>query len=802
MRRWFRFWRSIKKTALNRRRGYRPMAEGLEQRRLLAAPVIDTISGQTMPAGKTLFVPVTGSDADGDTLTYSVTSSNAQVTAAVRPRGTYLRLTVANFGDMVFSLFNDLAPRTVNTIAGLVTSRFYDGLTFHRIVQNFVIQGGDPQGTGSGGPGFQFDDEFTVGSIFSGNGQLAMANSGKDTNGSQFFVTIGAQRFLDHNHTIWGQLVRGFDVVSRIAAVEVDGNSRPTTPVIITRASVFTDKTDAVLSVAAATGAGPATLTVTANDGQGGTAPQTFTVTPQADTTDDPPILGPIANQVTPANTPISFDLTGTDPENNALEFRAIAAGGTDTGATITVAGNRVTVTPRAGFSGPIRLNVGVKQQGATSRGSSQDPFDTQEIIVAVGDQSFTPTGLDINAVEGMPASNLNVATFNVTLDPSASTDYTARINWGDSQQSDGVVTRRGSDFTVTGTNSYRSAGRYQVRVTITSPRGFVAFATGTATVTDAALTAQAAAAVRARQNQAVTNVTVATFTDANTNARAGDFAATIDWGDGQISDGFVSAAVAGGFTVQGTHTYATTGDRTIRITISQFANTDAVTFNTATAETLASIRELPSNQRIVTQIYLDALERAADAAGLATWTARLDQGATRDQVTFEIQAAVEYRQLVVRKAYRKYLNRDADETGLNFFVTALGSGTIIEQVEATLTASDEYFQNRGNTTTTTFLDVLFRDALGRAIDDVTRASFQQLLNTGSTRRQITDMVFLSAEHQQVAVRAYFQQYLRRVSDPSGLDYFAGVALASGARQEQVVAGICGADEYLDNVQS
>ena len=768
---------------------------------MLAAPVVDPISTQSVPVGKSLFVPVTGSDTDNDTLTYSVTSSNPQVTAQVRPRSSFLRMSVANFGDLEFQLFGDLTPRTVELISGLVKSKFYDNLTFHRIVRNFVIQGGDPQGDGRGGPGFQFADEFNVSSIFSGNGQLAMANSGKDTNGSQFFVTIGPQRFLDFNHSIFGQLVRGFDVLTRIAEVRVGANDRPETPVVISRAALFTNRTDTVLAINAAAGAGASTITVTANDGNGGTATQTFQVNPQNDTTNSPPILGPIANQVTPANTPLSFNLTGTDPENDALEFRATILDSTPR-ATVTVTGNRVTVTPNAGFTGAIRLSVGVKQQGATNRGSSADPFDTQEIVVAVGDQTLTPQAVAASAVEGTAATNVTLATFT-SADPNApASNFTARINWGDAQLSDGVVTKSGNTFTVTATNTYRYAGRYTARVTVTASLGFNAFADAVVTVADAALTATAGAALRARQNQALTNVTVITFTDANSNARASDFTATIDWGDGDVTPGTLSAATGGGFNVQGSHTYRVTGDRTVRATVTQLASNDDVTFNNATASTTASIKESPTNQRIVTQIYLDILERAVDAPGLTSWTARLDGGATRDQVVVEIQATIEYRQLAVRKLYRKFLNREADPGGLDRFVVALGAGGILEQVQAYIVASDEYFSSRGASNNDTFLDNAFRDSLGRGIDDASRTNFKQLLASGTTRRGVLDIIFTSAEHRQTVVRGYFQQLLRRVTDPNGLNYFAGVALAGGARQEQVVAGICGADEFLDNVRA
>src|SRR5205807_1605596 len=120
---------------------------------------------------------------------------------------------------------------------------------FHRVIKNFVSQAGDPTGTGSGGPGFTFDDEFNPQLVYSGNGQLGMANSGKDTNGSQFFVTVGPQRFLDFNQAIFGQLVRGFDVATAINNVAVDSNDKPTTAVVISSATVIQDTTDAVIQL-------------------------------------------------------------------------------------------------------------------------------------------------------------------------------------------------------------------------------------------------------------------------------------------------------------------------------------------------------------------------------------------------------------------------------------------------------------------------------------------------------------------------------------------------------------------------
>src|SRR5262249_7964004 len=149
-------------------------------------------------------------------------------------------------------------------------------------------------------PGFNFDDEFNSSLIYDGNGQLGLANTAKDTNGSQFFVTVGTQRELDFNNEIFGQLIRGFDVLSAVNSVATDAHDRPLTDIVITNAALVPDTTDTVLIVRAAAGStATAHISVTANDGNGGTNSQMFQATAAADTTNDPPILGPIGDQTT-----------------------------------------------------------------------------------------------------------------------------------------------------------------------------------------------------------------------------------------------------------------------------------------------------------------------------------------------------------------------------------------------------------------------------------------------------------------------------------------------------------------------
>ena len=120
-------------------------------------------------------------------------------------------------GDIELELHPEHAPRTVNNFVFLARGGFYDGTTFHRVIDDFMVQGGDPTGTGTGGPGYTFDDELTGNPLrHDGAGVLSMANSGPNTNGSQFFITLDAQPHLDGKHTVFGEVTSGQDVVEQI----------------------------------------------------------------------------------------------------------------------------------------------------------------------------------------------------------------------------------------------------------------------------------------------------------------------------------------------------------------------------------------------------------------------------------------------------------------------------------------------------------------------------------------------------------------------------------------------------------
>jgi peptidyl-prolyl cis-trans isomerase A (cyclophilin A) len=168
------------------------------------------------------------------------------------PQDLYARFSTSE-GDFRVRLFPDRAPETVANFVGLAegtkewtdprdgrrkTQPFYDGIVFHRVIDGFMIQGGDPLGEGRGGPGYRFADEFHPTLRHDKPGVLSMANAGPDTNGSQFFITLAPTPHLDNRHAVFGEVVEGMDVVRRIGKVQTDRRDRPAKDVVIEHVAI------------------------------------------------------------------------------------------------------------------------------------------------------------------------------------------------------------------------------------------------------------------------------------------------------------------------------------------------------------------------------------------------------------------------------------------------------------------------------------------------------------------------------------------------------------------------------------
>jgi cyclophilin family peptidyl-prolyl cis-trans isomerase len=144
-----------------------------------------------------------------------------------------------NQGNFTIALYGDKAPKTVSNFITLAKDGFYNGTIFHRVIEDFMIQGGDPEGTGRGGPGYQFEDEFDPALTFSKEGLLAMANAGPATNGSQFFITTSKPTHLNNKHTIFGEVLEGYDTVVKISKVARDANDKPNADVVIEKIEII-----------------------------------------------------------------------------------------------------------------------------------------------------------------------------------------------------------------------------------------------------------------------------------------------------------------------------------------------------------------------------------------------------------------------------------------------------------------------------------------------------------------------------------------------------------------------------------
>ena len=354
-----------------------------------APPTLAPIPDVQLLAGSPLHIALSGSDPDGQSMTFSAESANSVVTTFIPEGNRSLRINVAGYGEMVFELFEGRVPRVTQQIIALAESGFYNGVSFHRVINDFVIQGGDPTGTGSGGSNFaNFDDQFHVDLQHNRTGLLSMAKAGDDTNNSQFFITEGETRHLDFNHSIFGLLVEGEEVRDRISNVIVDSSDRPLTPVTMEAVSVFADTKNAVLMLKAPAGTtGTSMVTVTVTNASGDQTQKTFRVDVRPDEVNSPPFLADIPQIRTKMDTPITVQLEAKDVEGDpafylseqsldanglAVPVRAPANLVFDVGFETGV----LTITPRNGLLGEWFITVAVA--------ATPDAVDYQVVSVFV----------------------------------------------------------------------------------------------------------------------------------------------------------------------------------------------------------------------------------------------------------------------------------------------------------------------------------------------------------------------------------------------------------------------------------
>ena len=404
--------------------------ESLETRFLLNA-TLTGIGAQQIEAGKFLYVPLTATSSTSSQINFTAQSSNSSVTATVLTGNPSLKMTVSGTdssnqpfsGVLTFQLFQNLVPTTVARIEQLVNSGFYNGLKFHRIINNFVAQGGDPNGNGTGGSGTLINDEFSSKLTYNSRGLLGLANRGHDTNDSQFFITdtkttAPLPESLNFQQPIIGILTSGFATFQKLITTPTNSTTdAPLNTATMSNLQIFIDSQNGVLQVTAPSNfTGSSVITASATDGSGSPSTQIFTTSVVANTATDRPFLGPINNQTTNENTPLTFDVQGIDLENNPLTFVVKDQTGFDStaltadpnsvgsdpqnvtaGITVTPASGstpataHITLTPAHNFTGTINLVVGVRDQtNRSSTGSlnSLSNFDTQKFTLTVNAQT------------------------------------------------------------------------------------------------------------------------------------------------------------------------------------------------------------------------------------------------------------------------------------------------------------------------------------------------------------------------------------------------------------------------------
>ena len=503
---------------------------------LAAAPVIDPIPAATIPAGKSLIVPITACSTNGRPLAFTITSSTNAIAAVTHTDNPFWKLsvvqaaaanapgafstpfrggsvTVTNLGDMTFMLFPEYAPHTVSVFQGLSASGFYNSNTiFHRVIAGFMNQGGDPLTNGTGGPVFTYDDEFNPQAIFSGNGQLALANSGPDTDGSQFFVTVAPYRGGDFVYTIFGQLLRGFNVLSNINNTATDTNSRPLAEVIITQAGFVPDTSDTVLTLVATNRAGVVgTIKVIADDGAAGRATNTFTATTVTDTnSNSQPFLygNTVTNLVAPVNVTLTNFINAVELDGYPLywfpEFADQTSYDAGTNSSYNISNSvlqtltydvtnaqgqiQLMMKPATNYVGPVSIYVIVSSSSQWNLYQEYDlslpPYDQQEYTFVFGDTPIMAQPASLAPQTSAPFTNLLLATFTNGVAGSAVTNSSAAINWGDDSITAGIITTNLAGLKeVLGSHAYTNSGDYPVYITIQSALGVTATVSNTLTV-------------------------------------------------------------------------------------------------------------------------------------------------------------------------------------------------------------------------------------------------------------------------------------------------------------------------------
>lgn len=377
-----------------------------------SSPTFTAIPNQTVQNGSPLHVPVDAYDPNGGPLTITVSSSNPSVISAeMITNNKAWKISVNGYGDMVYRLFADETPRPVSRIETLTNNGFYNQtatnkIIFHRVIDNFVLQAGDPTGTGSGGSTLDnFDDQFNVNLQHNRTGILSYAKSSDDTNDSQFFITEGPQRHLDFNHSIFGQLIEGDAVREGISRTTVGSSDKPISEISINSASIFNDTENGLIRLKALAASGTATITVQVADVNGNQFSRTFTATAASDTANGAPFLNDIAVPAIAPGQTVTIQLSSQDAEGQPVTYGATKSGSVDYQFNVNPTTGLLSVTAPQNYTGSFDLRVSV-QATDLSTVTTGDKTDSQILRFNVAASISAPTAVDLAAVSDTGTSD------------------------------------------------------------------------------------------------------------------------------------------------------------------------------------------------------------------------------------------------------------------------------------------------------------------------------------------------------------------------------------------------------------
>ncbi|HWB09164.1 MAG TPA: TIGR03118 family protein [Pirellulales bacterium] len=407
-----------------------------------------------------------------------------------------------------------------------------------------------------------------------------------------------------------------------------------------------------------------------------------------------------------------------------------------------------------------------------------------------VADAPLNATGVTFSATEGSTFSG-TVATFADANPAGKVADYSATIVWGDGITSQGTIASTGGGFSVIGSHVYAEEQQgVAVSVTIRDVDGAQAAANSTANVADAPLNLSPSS-VDLPSSGTVNNVLLATFTDQGGAEPVGNYAATINWGDGTSASIGLITQSAGVFRITGSHHYQQVGNYTIQVTVRDEGG------STATVDVQATDPPSP-DQLYVEAVYEDVLARPADPSGLAYWVQQLEAGQPRFVFVNSLDHSAEYfGNIIVTPAYRNYLGRVPDAAGLAYWVDQMQNhGLTDEQLEAGFISSPEFFAHAGGTNKA-FVDALYQDLLGRPADASGETYWVDQLVAGLSRTAVAYNFATGRERESQRITDDYMHYLGRQPDAQGLNYWVA-QLAGGETNEQVITGFVASDEYFN----